>query len=281
MKSFSEVDIDEVKNFWDNSPCNINHSSKLVGTKEYFNEVEARKYFVEPHIPRFAEFEKWRGKKVLEIGCGIGTDTINFAKHGAQVTAIELSECSLLIAKERAQVYGLDKNISFYLGNAEKLTQIVPQEPYDLIYSFGVIHHTPNPEKIIEQMSYYVHPESIVKIMIYHKYSWKVLELLLTYGKFQIWKLPEIVARYSEAQKGSPVTYAFTISEAKKLLEHGGFKISNVSVEHIFPYEISNYIQHRYIKKWYFRFMFPFLFRYLERNFGWHLCLSAKVVKIK
>jgi len=67
--------IHTVKEFWNNSPCNIRHSKSRVGTKKYFNEVENRKYFVEPHIPKFADFEKWKGKKVLEIGCGIGTDS--------------------------------------------------------------------------------------------------------------------------------------------------------------------------------------------------------------
>ncbi len=92
MIRFEQMPMGRVKEYWNQRPCNIRHSTKPLGTKEYFDEVEARKYFVEPHIPRFAQFERWRGKKVLEIGCGIGTDTINFARHGADVTAIELSE---------------------------------------------------------------------------------------------------------------------------------------------------------------------------------------------
>ena len=81
----SEVSIEEVRDFWNRRPCNIRHSPKPVGTKEYFDEVEARKYFVEPHIPEFAQFQRWRGKKVLEIGCGIGTDSINFIPHPERV----------------------------------------------------------------------------------------------------------------------------------------------------------------------------------------------------
>ena len=84
MTDFSQITVDAVRNYWDRRPCNIRHSPKRVGTREYFDEVETRKYFVEPHIPRFAQFERWRGKKVLEIGCGIGTDTTNFARHGAR-----------------------------------------------------------------------------------------------------------------------------------------------------------------------------------------------------
>src|SRR6266852_6653695 len=108
---FQETALAKVREYWNSRPCNIRHSPKPVGTKEYFDEVEARKYFVEAHIPGFAEFERWRGKRVLEIGCGIGTDTINFARHGAQVTAIDLSQESLDVAMQRARVYELENQI--------------------------------------------------------------------------------------------------------------------------------------------------------------------------
>lgn len=277
MTRCESVSIEQVKDFWNQRPCNIRHSPRPVGSKEYFDEVEARKYFVEPHIPRFAQFERWQGKKVLEIGCGIGTDTINFARHGALVTAVELSGKSLEIARQRARVYGLQDRIRFYQGNAEELATFVPVEAFDLVYSFGVIHHTPHPERVVEQICHYVHPGSTVKIMVYHRYAWKVLWILLTYGRGQFWRIPELVARYSEAQEGCPVTYTFTRREIGALLECYGFEVTEMWVDHIFPYRISDYVQYRYVKVWYFRWMPRPLFRWLERHFGWHLCVTAQV----
>ena len=141
----TETTIDAVRSYWDRRPCNIRHSPLEVGSKAYFDQVEERKYFVEPHIPRFADFSRWRGKRVLEIGCGIGTDAVNFARCGADYTAIELSENSLSLAMKRFEVFGLEGQ--FHQGNAENLDTIVRSAPFDLIYSFGVIHHTPRPRR--------------------------------------------------------------------------------------------------------------------------------------
>ncbi|MCX7906600.1 MAG: class I SAM-dependent methyltransferase [Bacteroidetes bacterium] len=226
--NFNQVSIELVRNFWNARPCNIRHSIKPVGTREYFDEVEKRKYFVEPHIIKFAEFPRWNGKKVLEIGCGIGTDNINFARHGAQVTAVELSEKSLEIAQVRAKIYGLEDRIRFVWANAEELSQYLPPEPFDLIYSFGVIHHTPNPERVLEQLNFYCHSDTVIKIMLYNRYSWKVLWILMVYGKERFWKLDQLIAQYSEAQTGCPVTYTFTRSQVLKLLKKYNFEINDI-----------------------------------------------------
>ena len=272
--SFDNVSITNVKDFWDARPCNIMHSKAPVGTKRYFDEVEKRKYFVEPHIPKFAQFEKWKGKKVLEIGCGIGTDTINFARSGAKVTAVEISKKSLEIAQKRARVFNLQNQIKFYSANAEELSRIVPVETYDLIYSFGVIHHTPHPYKVIQEIKKYAHEGTVIKIMIYYRYSWKVLWILFKHGKGAFWKIRELISTYSEAAFGSPVTYTYSKSQAKDLMD--GFRIYEIKTDHIFPYEIDSYKQYKYKKVWYFKFLPKSVFRFLETNLGWHLLISAK-----
>jgi SAM-dependent methyltransferase len=274
--SFAEVEIARVRDYWNGRPCNIRHSTAPVGTKEYFDQVEARKYFVEYHIPGFAEFDRWRGKKVLEIGCGIGTDTINFARSGAQVSAVDLSEKSMELARTRAAVFGLQDQIRFYPGNAEELSRFLPVEPYDLIYSLGVIHHTPHPDAVLDQLRQYTHSGTAIKLMVYHRRSYKVASILLTEGRGQFWKLPDLIARNSEAQTGCPVTYTYSRREGKQLLERHGFRVREVQVDHIFPYHIPDYVQYRYVKEPYLRWMPQPLFRALERRFGWHLLLTAE-----
>lgn len=275
-QKFQEVQIHKVADFWNARPCNIRHSAQPIGTKEYFAEVEARRYFVEPHIPVFAQFDRWRGKKVLEIGCGIGTDTVSFARSGAQVTAVDISEKSMEIARLRMKVYGFEKQVRFYCGDAERLDSFVPVESYDLIYSFGVIHHTPHPEAALEQLRQYARPGTTLKIMVYHRHSYKVGWILLTEGKGQFWRLADVIAKNSEAQTGCPVTYTYTRRQGRELLKRHGFRETDVRVEHIFPYRISDYIQYRYTKQWHFRWMPPGLFHVLERRMGWHLCLTAE-----
>lgn len=104
---FMPASIEDIRVYWDRRPCNIRHSPLPVGTAGYFDEVERRKYLVEPHILGFADFPRWNGKRVLEIGCGIGTDTVNFARAGADYTGLDLSEVSLELARARFQVFGL------------------------------------------------------------------------------------------------------------------------------------------------------------------------------
>jgi len=272
MTTESASAIDQVRAYWNRRPCNIRHSTKPVGSREYFDEVEARKYFVEPHIPKFAEFERWRGKKVLEIGCGIGTDSINFARAGADVTVVDLSEESIELCRTRFKVFGLRAN--FYLGDAEHLSELVPVEKYDLIYSFGVIHHSPHPERVFEQLKPYCKPETELRVMLYSKWSWKVMWIILVYGKGAIWRSDELVARYSEAQTGSPVTFYYSARGVRDVMRD--YDVTRIWKDHIFPYRIEKYVKYEYQWVWYFRWLPTPWFSWLERRLGWHTLITAR-----
>ncbi len=256
----SDIDINIVKEYWDKRPCNIRHSSKSIGTKEYFEEVSKKKFRVEPHILSFTEFNRWKNKNVLEIGCGIGTVAIEFAKHGAIYTGCELSKESLELTRKRFEVYELSGD--FYEGNAEELTGFLPQKKYDLIYSFGVIHHSPKPKKIFNNLKNYLKADGELKVMLYAKNSWK--NFMIENGLDQ-----------PEAQYGCPIANVYTEQEVKDLME--GYEISKISQDHIFPYQIEPYKNGEYIKQPWFSSMPDNVFKTLEKSLGWHMLIDAKL----
>ncbi len=254
------MNIDDVREYWDRRPCNIRHSRCELGTKEYFEEVEQRKYFVEPHIPAFAEFSRWRGRSVLEIGCGIGTDAVNFARCGAFYTGIDLSPQSLEIARRRFEVFGLEGDL--ILGNAEKLPESVIKRKFDLVYSFGVIHHTPEPRAAIQEVMRVMHRDTELRMMLYSKSSWKCAMIEAGFDQ-------------PEAQSGCPIANTYSEESARSLLS--GFSIESLSFDHIFPYVIDSYLKYEYVKQPWFGAMPEDMFRALELKFGWHMLIKAKL----
>jgi len=249
-----------VIDFWDSRPCNINHSSEELGTKKYFNEVSQKKYKVEPHIIPFANFEEWGGKKVLEIGCGLGTAAQSFAEAGAIYTGIDLSKKSLELARKRFEIFGLVGN--FYQVDGEEISSVVPVEEYDLIYSFGVIHHTPDPHKLLYEIKKYMGKDTVFRLMLYAANSWKAFMLEAGLGR-------------PEAQKDCPIINTYTHEEVHYLLK--GYNILSIKQDHIFPYEISKYKKHIYSKEKWFKHMPPDMFSILERKLGWHLLIEVKL----
>ena len=160
----SQYNIDAVKNYWNTRPCNIRHSNLEFGTKEYFNEVENRKYFVEPHILAFADFKKWAGKKVLEVGCGIGTDAINFARAGAIYTGTDLSNESVEITRNRFKIFSCDGIL--FDSNFENLPHNLEGKQFDLIpgdvlvYN-GFLEHWRNKFEEAECVQMFIHYNSV------------------------------------------------------------------------------------------------------------------------
>jgi SAM-dependent methyltransferase len=268
-----DKNIEDVKTYWNSRPCNIRHSLKEVGTREYFDEVEQRKYFVEPHIPVFADFLKWKGKKVLEIGCGIGTDTVNFSRNGAILTSVDLSEESLALTKTRLDVYDLRADVKY--ANAETLSEFVEPQHFDLVYSFGVLHHTPNPEAAFKEVKKFMGPDSEFRMMVYNRGAFKVHQILEEYN-FQYEIAEELIAKHSEAQTGCPVTYSYTPSQIKNILEYNGFDVISVEIDHIFPYKIEKYVKYIYEREDIWN-MPDETFREFEKRYGWHLLIKAKL----
>lgn len=252
--------LEEVRDYWNRRPCNIKHSKSPIGTKEYFDEVEARRYANEPHNFIFPEFERWRGKRVLEIGCGIGTDATNFARAGAFYTGVDLSAESIKLAEQRFDVFGLAG--TFIECNAEELDKVFANgEKFDLIYSFGVIHHAPRPERVVACLPNLLNVGGEVKCMLYAKNSWK--NILIDAG----WDQPE-------AQDNCPQAVTYTKSEARELFK--AFDNVRIEQDFIFPWNIEHYVKYEYVKQPWFEAMPPELFKILERALGWHLMITAK-----
>ena len=254
-------DIQEVYKYWNDRPCNIRHSNKEIGTKEYFEEVTQRKYFVESHILDFAQFEKYNNKKVLEVGCGIGTAAQSFIENGAIYTGIDLSNKSIDIANQRLKVFSLKGEI--YQANIEVLCDITSNTDigtFDLVYSFGVLHHTPNTEIAIQNCWNMLKPGGEFKLMMYAKNSLKYFEI------------NEGLDQY-EAQNGVPIANVYTHDDIHILLKN--FKDIRIRQTHIFQYKIEEYKNYVYKKKEYFDTMPLELFQCMEKNLGWHLCVTC------
>jgi len=291
------MSIDRVREYWDARPCNVRHSKIDIEEEPlaYSRQVTARKRYVEPHTDRFAQWLNWTGKRVMDLGCGIGTDTLDFVRFGADVTAVDLSEESVKIAAKRLIAEGFEGKVllgvhnieeSFYgpdtLDNKEEagswLASIKRWEgKFDLVWSFGVIHHTPYPRVALDNAYSYLKPGGTFKVMLYHRKSWKVLRILLTnLGKLLKWKdIDKVVALESEAQTGCPITHTYTRKKARDILEAIGFSIQDMTVEHIFPYKVDEYIKHKYAKAFPWNIMPRWFFEWLEHRIGWHLCITA------
>lgn len=257
-----EPSITDVEAFWDSRPCNIRHSSAERGSRKYFDEVEQRRHFTEPHEPKFAEFDKWDGRRVLEVGCGIGTDGAQFAKAGAQYVGLDLSAASLEIARQRFAVMGLQGQ--FHHLNIEALK---PGElgtvSFDLIYSFGVLHHTPDPLRALRNLRRVAHDETELRVMLYARHSWKAAMI-------------EAGLDQPEAQSGCPLAETFGRDQATHLISSAGFRVKSVQQAHIFPWRIENYKHHEYVMEPWFASMPDSVFKALEQHLGWHLLILAQ-----
>ena len=159
-------DLQTVQAFWDTNPCG-SRLSEITERHGYFAEIETRRYLHESHIPRIAKFNEFRGKRVLEIGTGIGTDGLQFQSHGADYVGIDLTFAGQELAKEQFGLAGYEGKLS--VANAESMP--LSDNSFDHIYSFGVIHHSPSTESIVNEMYRVLKPGGTFCVMVYNRSS--------------------------------------------------------------------------------------------------------------
>jgi ubiquinone/menaquinone biosynthesis C-methylase UbiE len=157
----------EFLKFWAQSQPGFRFSSEEVGSARFFTEVESHRYTLEPHIPSIARFERWSGRDVLEAGCGIATDGLQFARAGARYTGLDVTKVALDLARQRFDLEGQDGR--FVEGSVTALP--FEDQSFDLVYSHGVIHHVPGTQRAVEEFHRVLRPGGIALVMIYHRQS--------------------------------------------------------------------------------------------------------------
>lgn len=250
--------IKKIISYWDNQPCNILNSNSAIGTYEYFEENSSNRYLVEPHIKSFADFQSYKGKRVLEIGCGIGADGVEFAKHGAEYVGIDISCSSLEIAKKRFSVYNLKGSFYEMSGDDPALINL---GKFDLVYSFGVIHHYPNAHAIINNIYELLTDDGVFKFMVYATNSWK--NAMIRSGLDQY-----------EAQVNCPLANTYTTEQINALLVDK-FKNITITQDHCFMYNIADYKQRVYTLEPWFSNMPSEMINAIRKYLGWHLLVTC------
>lgn len=260
------MSLTDVKSFWDRQPCNIRHSKKELGSKEYFEEVRGKKMFVEPHIKSFADFQKYTNKNVLEVGCGIGTAGYYFVESGANYTGVDLSTNSIELTKKHL-AHSTPKSLlheyNIFEWNIEEPLPLQYNNNFDLVYSFGVLHHTPNIDLAIQNIYSVLKSGGEFKLMLYAKNSWKNFMIEGEFDQF-------------EAQSGCPVANVYSHQDVIELLSKHNFKDIEIVQDHIFKYKVDAYKNNEYIEEDWFRTMPQDMKNILDKKLGWHLCISCK-----
>lgn len=202
-----------VHDFWNEAACGEDLYLPRADRAGYDAQARIR-YQLEPFIDELARFADTRGKRVLEIGVGLGADHQRFAEAGALLHGLDLTERAIAYTRARLHAFGLSSVLM--VGDAENLA--FPDDSFDVVYSWGVLHHSPDTRKAIAEVHRVLKPSGSARIMIYHKWSLVGFMLWTRYALLTLrpWtSLAEIYARYLE----SPGTKAYSIAEARRLFD--------------------------------------------------------------
>jgi ubiquinone/menaquinone biosynthesis C-methylase UbiE len=249
---------EELRDFWNADPC----GSRYLGSADDFDAHARARYQLEPHIQEFAGFARCGGQRVLEIGVGMGADYLEWLKAGAHAKGVELSSVSLELAKRRCQMAGYAPDLQ--VSDAEQLP--FPEGTFDVVYSYGVIHHTPDPPQCIREARRVLKPGGTLRIMIYHHPSLTGLMLWLRHG----WLRGKSMRRTVHDHLESPGTKSYTQEEARTLLQ--GFE--QIEFRQVFsPGDLLLHEPSARFQELAYRILWRLYPRFLVRRFGRRLGL--------
>jgi len=201
-----------VKDFWEDEPCGVVHAQAPEGTPAFFDQIEQTRNELEPFIGEFADFAGVRGKRLLEIGVGAGTDFIRFVRAGAVATGVDLTEHAIELVRGRVELEGFEATL--LTADAEALP--FGDDAFDRVYSWGVLHHTPDTRRAVREAIRVLRPGGELCVMLYARHSWVAYGLWVRHALLAgrpRQTLAEILARHME----SDGTKGFTESEMRAL----------------------------------------------------------------
>lgn len=250
MKPDRDTTVENVRDFWESHVNNEYYTDEARATDAYFREIEERRYATHYHLREL--FDRLAGSRgrLLEVGCGIGVDSIQLAKCGFDVTAVDLTESALTVAKEFATHRGVD--VQFQLGNAEGLD--FPDATFDAVYSFGVLHHTPDIQRAVAEVRRVLKPGGTAYVMLYHRDS--LVNLV-----HRVFRLPYESPR--DRNDHCPVVYTFSRRGVRRLF--GEFAKVSVHTDYPFTYGFGPLTTKTPLA----------VRRALGRAIGWHLMIEA------
>ena len=208
-----KTDRNKIQEFWEQGP-----PMGFIGEKLTYEEKRQFRYSLQDYMHNIFEFDKFAGKSVLDMGCGGGIDSAEFARNGALVTSADFSQTSVETTRNLLKEADLPVNVV----RADATNLQFDDNTFDCVYSFGVLHHIPNVEKALSEIKRVLKPGGRIMAMLYHKdsllYGYSIVYLRGILEK-QLEKLTmdELLARYSERKEDNPYTRVYTKDEARNL----------------------------------------------------------------
>jgi ubiquinone/menaquinone biosynthesis C-methylase UbiE len=216
---------DQVREFWNEQSCDTQVAKAARFSREYFQEIEDFRYRDQPFIHSFAQFTRYRGARVLEVGFGAGTDFAQWLRAGARASGVDLTPEALENVRRRIEVCDLPPPESLQVADAEQLPFQANQ--FDLAYSFGVIHHSPDTRKALHELARVVRPGGELKIMVYNRYSITIVNRWIRFAllKGQPWRDLRWVLTHKVENPG---TKGYTRNELMRMFEQAG--LGNIKI---------------------------------------------------